>query len=181
MADSGDPAGSGHRAHGGARSHNRAQPPAAAGLVQPAAVHEVRPAQRVWLQEDGVRMFGPGTHELLGRVDQTGSLNRAAKDMGMAYSKAWRLVREVEQRLGVDLFERRTGGPGGGGSRLTDEGRLLLQRFEAFTRDADTALAALFEEHFGDLPYAAQQAAPDPEPRGAGDEPEPGSVGGAPR
>ena len=25
------------------------------------------------------------------------------------------------------------------------------------------------------------QAAPDPEPRGAGDEPEPGSVGGAPR
>ena len=99
----------------------------------------------------------------------------------MAYSKAWRLVREVEQRLGVELFERRTGGPDGGGSRLTDEGRLLLQRFEAFTRDADEALAALFEEHFGDLPYAGQVGASAREPRDSGGEPEPGGVGGAPR
>src|SRR5271157_5331534 len=91
--DSGDPAGSRHRAHGGSRSHNRARP-AEAGPSRPVSAREVRPAQRVWLQEDGVRMFGPGTHELLRRVDETGSLNRAAGDMGMAYSKAWRLVRE---------------------------------------------------------------------------------------
>jgi molybdate transport system regulatory protein len=100
-------------------------------------------------------MFGPGTHELLRRVEQTGSLNRAAKDMAMSYSKAWRMVHEVEERLGLALFESRTGGPEGGGSRLTNEGRLLLLRFDAFTREADDALEALYEKHFGDLPYAA--------------------------
>ena len=70
MAGSGDPAGSRHRAHGGSRSHNRAQP-AATTPDQPVAAREVRPAQRVWLQEAGVRMFGPGTYELLWRVDET--------------------------------------------------------------------------------------------------------------
>ncbi len=157
MVDSADSAPSPHRAHGGSRSHNRARPAGSAGDAQPAATREVRPAQRVWLQEDGVRMFGPGTHELLRRVDETGSLNRAAKDMGMSYSKAWRIVHEVEERLGVALFERRTGGPEGGGSTLTGDGRLLLQRFEAFMSDADHVLELLFEWHFGDLPYAAQE------------------------
>ena len=101
-----------------------------------------------------MRMFGPGTYELLQRVDETGSLNRAARDMAMSYSKAWRITREVEERLGVALFERRTGGSDGGGSHLTDEGRLLLSRFQAFTREAELELEALFQKHFGDLPYA---------------------------
>ena len=152
---SSDPVSSRHRAHGGSRSHNRPQPVALPQPSQPAAEHDVRPAQRIWLQENGVRMFGPGTNELLRRVDETGSLNQAAKDMAMSYSKAWRIVREVEQRLGVVLFERRTGGPDGGGSHLTHDARLLLWRFEAFTREADEALGALFVKHFGDLPYAA--------------------------
>ncbi len=107
-----------------------------------------------------MRMFGPGTNELLRRVDQTGSLNQAAKDMAMSYSKAWRVIREVEQRLGVVLFERRTGGPDGGGSCLTDQARLLLRRFDAFTSEADDALETLFQKHFGDLPYAATDLPP---------------------
>jgi molybdate transport system regulatory protein len=149
-----DPGRAQHRAHGGSRSHNR---PPAPGPQEPADVtlsHSVRPAQRIWLQENGVRMFGPGTYELLQRVDETGSLNRAARDMAMSYSKAWRITREVEERLGVALFERRTGGSDGGGSHLTDEGRLLLSRFQAFTREAELELEALFQKHFGDLPYA---------------------------
>jgi len=101
-------------------------------------------------------MFGPGTYELLRRVDQTGSLNQAAKDMSMSYSKAWRIMREVEARLGVVLFERRTGGLDGGGSCLTNDGRVLLARFEALTQEADEAVRALFQKHFGDLPYAAE-------------------------
>jgi len=133
------------------------------------------------LQEAGVRMFGPGTYELLWRVDETGSLNRAAKDMGMGYSKAWRIVHEVEQRLGVGLFERRTGGPSGGGSRLTGDGRLLLLRFEAFTRDADHVLEMLFEWHFGDQPYVAQESAPAEEPQDCSAELAPGGVGATPR
>lgn len=40
--------------------------------------------------------FGGGCASLLEGVAEEGSLNRAAKRMGMAYSKAWRIVREAE-------------------------------------------------------------------------------------
>ena len=79
-----------------------------------------------------MRVFGPGARELLHSVDETGSLSQGAKKMGVSYSKAWRMVGEIERGLGVILLERQTGGVVGGGSRLTAEGRLLLERFDAF-------------------------------------------------
>lgn len=40
------------------------------------------------------------------RVERLGSLNKAAADMGMAYSKAWRIVKQAEEGLDVALFLR---------------------------------------------------------------------------
>lgn len=157
-----------HRAHGGSRSHNlprRTVPPGPPD--EPAFVRIVRPAHRVWLHEGGVQVFGPGSFELLSRVARVGSLNQAAKDMGMSYSKAWRITRAIEERLGVPLFERRTGGPEGGGSRLTAEGRMLLRHFADFKREADDALQELFDKHFGGTP--PEPGTPEP------GTPEPGS------
>jgi molybdate transport system regulatory protein len=115
-----------------------------------------------------MRLFGPGAQELLRGVDDTGSLSRAAKDMGMSYSKAWRMVDEIERGLDVRLLERQTGGLTGGGSRLTAEGSLVLERFEAFIRDADDMLEVLFHKHFADLPYGVapgSDAGPATHPR----------------
>ena len=149
-------------------SHQRVS--AAESLAAPPGLH---PEGRIWLQERGLRVFGPGAHELLRRVDETGSLNRAAKDMQMAYSKAWRMIGEIEQGLGVTLLERRTGGAVGGGSRLTTEGRLALDRFDAFLRDVDGMLETLFRRHFSDLSYGARPAGGEPA--------KPPTAGGAPR
>ena len=63
-------------------------------------VGAISPGYRIWLHVDGVRMFGPGTHELLRHVEGTGSLHQAAKLMGMSYTKAWHLLRETEEHLG---------------------------------------------------------------------------------
>ena len=38
----------------------------------------------------------------------------------MSYSKAWRMIDEIERGLGIALLERHAGGPTGGGSRLTE-------------------------------------------------------------
>ena len=92
------------------------------------------------------------------RLDEAGSLNQAAKDMKMSYSKAWRMIGEIEQGLGVTLLTRQTGGAAGGGSRLTDEGRVVLERFEAFTKDVDDMLEELFRRHFSDLASSATPA-----------------------
>ena len=66
---------------------------------------------KVWLDNDG-KAFGDGPCELLERVEGTHSLHQAAKEMGMAYSKAWRLIGAMENRLGFLLIERKVGGLG---------------------------------------------------------------------
>jgi len=75
---------------------------------------------KIWLDRGG-KAFGDGPYELLRGVKNLNSLHRAAKQMGMAYSKAWGLVRILEKRLGFTLLERTVGGISGGGSRITPE------------------------------------------------------------
>jgi molybdate transport system regulatory protein len=111
----------------------------------------VRLAHRIWLQDAGIPVFGAGISELLARVEATGSLRQAASDMGMAYSKAWQILRRAEEHLGFKLMSRRTGGKGGGCSTVSDEGRWLVRAFDALTNEAEPLLAELFDRHFSDL------------------------------
>jgi molybdate transport system regulatory protein len=57
--------------------------------------------------DDNGKAYGNAPWEHLKRVEQIRSLHRAAKEMGMAYSKAWRLIGSMEQRLGFLLIERK--------------------------------------------------------------------------
>ncbi len=145
-----------HHVRGGGRSHHPAPEDAGPG-ASPDSAPAVHLAHRLWLERDGELVFGPGAFELLRRVEQMGSLNKAAKSMAMSYSKAWRVVREVEERLGVSLFERRIGGPHGGGSSLTGEARSLLERFGAVAAEADDVLAGLYLEHFRGVSYGPRE------------------------
>lgn len=88
---------------------------------------------------------------LLAHVKITGSLKKAADEMGMSYSQAWQLVRTLEKRLGFCLLERKAGGSGGGGSVVTDNAEQLMKRFMSFREKADQSLSELFEEFFGDF------------------------------
>lgn len=94
------------------------------------------------------RNFGPGTAELMQRVARTGSLSAACKEMGMAYSKAWKLVKLAEKDLGFSLLEGTRGGEHGGKTVLTEEGKELLKRYFAFTSEAKEELDRLFAKHF---------------------------------
>ena len=69
--------------------------------------------------------FGRGIANLCVGVRELGSLNAAAKSMGMAYSKAWRIVKDTESALGVQLLVR----DGAHGSNLTEEGNMLLDAY----------------------------------------------------
>ena len=113
-------------------------------------MNRIRPALRIWLRDGDTPVFGAGILELLLGVESTGSLHRAAADMGMAYSKAWTIVRRAEAHLGITLLARQAGGVGGGGSALSEDGRWLVAAFGALQRDARAALDALWEQHFGD-------------------------------
>lgn len=94
------------------------------------------------------KCFGPGIEKLLTRIAEMGSLRAAAADMGMAYSKAWRILRTAEAELGFKLIDSTTGGRTGGGARLTDEGERLLREYREFERECRESADALFKKHF---------------------------------
>ena len=88
---------------------------------------------------DGERFFGPGRAELLELIDETGSLNQAAKQMRMSYKKAWEMISKLNVQSVQPLVILKTGGEKGGGSVITAEARelitshrLLRKRFQAF-------------------------------------------------
>lgn len=100
---------------------------------------------RVYRRE---KNFGPGTVELMDLVRQTGSLSAACKQMGMAYSKAWKMVKNAEADLGFSLMEGVRGGEHGGSTVLTSAGEEFLNRYLAFEQEAKKALDRLFEQYF---------------------------------
>jgi molybdate transport system regulatory protein len=67
-------------------------------------------------------------------------LNRAAETLGRSYSRSQKRLGELEAAFG-SLVERTRGGPGGGGSRVTEDGENLLERFERL----ETGYAAVAE------------------------------------
>ena len=94
--------------------------------------------------------FGPGVEELFTRIDQTGSIQKAAAGMEMSYSKALRMIRQFEQEMGVSAVQRQTGGVGGGHSSLTPAGRAFLQQYSAFKKAVHAAADELFPHYFGE-------------------------------
>jgi len=108
----------------------------------------VKVEYRVWLDNNG-KAFGEGPYELLKRVEQTQSLHLAASQMGMAYSKAWRLIGTIKKRLGFILIERKVGGHAGGGSHVTSRATDLINQYELFRRDVKDAMQKIHQKHFG--------------------------------
>ena len=94
------------------------------------------------------KCFGPGIAMLLDRVRTLHSLRAAAMDMSMAYSKAWTILRNAEQRLGFKLLRSTTGGKNGGGATLTPEGERMLEAYHAYDAALKTQSEALFRQHF---------------------------------
>jgi molybdate transport repressor ModE-like protein len=92
--------------------------------------------------------FGPGSAELLSYIEQTGSIQNACEAMGLSYSKGSRMIKTAEKNLGFKLLERWTGGSGGGGSRITAEGRRLLKCYQNMLERVENCTGDIFRECF---------------------------------
>ncbi|OAT86471.1 winged helix-turn-helix domain-containing protein [Desulfotomaculum copahuensis] len=107
----------------------------------------MRLAFKIWLEQNG-KAFGDGPCDLLQRIERTGSLRKAAAEIGMSYNQAWRLLRTLEGRLGFPLLVRQVGGAVGGGSTVTPQARRLMHSYRAFREEVADALNRLFGAHF---------------------------------
>ncbi len=86
---------------------------------------------KLWLECEGKPVFGRGRRFLLEAIDTCGSINQAAKEVNISYRKAWGYIKAMEERLGIKLIVRQTGGRNGGGATLTKEAREFLRKYEA--------------------------------------------------
>jgi molybdate transport repressor ModE-like protein len=112
---------------------------------KPAAL---RPRVKVWLEADGRYAFGLGLSDILQGVERTGSIKRAAADLGKSYRYVWGRLKEAEKALGRQLVETHVGGPGSQRSTLTPEGRRLVAAFLALRSRMGVLLLDEFARHF---------------------------------
>jgi molybdate transport system regulatory protein len=70
------------------------------------------------------RMIG-----LLRAIEQSGSINQAAKQVGLSYKGAWQIIERANNGAPKTLVSTATGGSKGGGTCLTEAGRSLLALF----------------------------------------------------
>lgn len=109
---------------------------------------KIRVRSKVWLEVDGQAFLGAGRYQILAAIERSGSINGAAKELGISYRKIWAQLQAMEENAPFKLLERRTGGKGGGETRLTPETQKLLQSFRTLREQVNQAADLGFEEIF---------------------------------
>src|SRR6185436_19353452 len=83
--------------------------------------------------------FGPGKAELLAAVAEAGTLAEAARQLGMSYMRAWKLLQTMNASFREPLAIASRGGAEHGRVQLTETGRRVLalyQEMDAACREA---------------------------------------------
>lgn len=88
---------------------------------------------------------------LLTLIDETSSVRAAGQRMQLSYSSCWNIIRRLEEQLSYSLVERNQGGSGGSRSLLTEKGKLLIERYNSYTKLLSSYAEELYEEQFKGL------------------------------
>jgi len=72
----------------------------------------------------GERLF-----TLLAAIQTSGSINKAAKEVGLTYKGAWEMIERANNLSPKLLVSTAVGGHTGGGTRLTPTGKAMLELF----------------------------------------------------
>jgi molybdate transport system regulatory protein len=80
---------------------------------------------------------------LLGSLETAGSITAAAKAAGLSYKAAWDAIDAMNNLAGKPLVATTVGGKGGGGTRLTAQGRELLVAYRAVAQEQERFLAKI--------------------------------------
>ena len=95
-------------------------------------IERLQPKWKVWLEDKGDYVMGPGAFEMLKSINEHGTISKGAAAIGMSYRYVWGVVKKIETELGVKLLETSKGGSAGGGSStITETGLLLLNRYSS--------------------------------------------------
>ena len=103
----------------------------------------------IWFQKAQNKFLGGDRIALLEKINELGSINSAAKAVGISYKTAWHLVNMVNNLSEKPLVDRVAGGKNGGGTVLTKEGKKVIEQFRVVQEEHRRFLDNL-EERLGD-------------------------------
>jgi len=103
---------------------------------------------KFWIEAGGKPLFGQGRMSLLETIDRLGSINKAAQAINIAYRKAWSYINAMEERLGVRLVERKSGGKDGGGAILAMEAKAFLKKYRTLEESVKEVVDERFRQAF---------------------------------
>ena len=103
---------------------------------------------KFWLEKDGEVLVGNGKVGLLGRIEELGSIQKAAEKHGMSYRHAWGMIQKIEKRSGFKFVETQVGGKDGGSAKLTPQGKEFLKQYDAFRKGLNESIANKFKRVF---------------------------------
>ena len=97
----------------------------------------------LWLQQGPHLLGGADRIALLEAINETGSMMKAAKVVGISYKTAWDRVQDMNNAAGHPLVDRMTGGAGGGGTVLTPYALELIEAFRQIEQVHEQLLTQL--------------------------------------
>jgi molybdate transport system regulatory protein len=98
-----------------------------------------------WIvDEDDNAIIGKGRMEILDNIEKTGSINQTAKMMKMSYKAVWSKIKATEKHLDTLIVhaDRKEG------SRLSKEGKELLEKYRLLKKECLSADDKLFHRIF---------------------------------
>jgi molybdate transport system regulatory protein len=84
------------------------------------------------LNDQGQPFMGKGSGQLLLGIKRLGSINQAAKEMGLSYAKAMKIIKKMDASLGYKILKTKIGGKDHGGAELTPLATEFLEFFMAY-------------------------------------------------
>jgi len=118
----------------------------------------MKPGIKLYIQtEDGEGFFGDGRFRLLKKIDESGSIRQASRELSRGYRKAWEDIRRLEEKIGRQVVIRNRGGCGGGSAELTEFGRKMVKAWERYRDEVCRGAENSYRNHIEEIIEEAER------------------------
>ena len=100
---------------------------------------------KIWVEHDGNMIMSVYLADLLVKIDETSSIQKAAELLDLPYRTALKKIQEIENSANTEIVSTRSGGATGGKSKLTESGRELINKFTQISEKVMESDVELFE------------------------------------
>lgn len=104
-------------------------------------------SSRIWIDIGHEPFLAEGRMELLRQIIQEHSIRKAAQNMNMSYSKAWGLIKSLNENSPQPIVVKTAGGKDGGSTEVTKFGKKLMENFNQLQRKHTVMLEKEFMKY----------------------------------